>query len=204
MAYKFISIDLQRDFTDDKGIAYRNRPSVDFIKNELNSFFIKNNAKINEIISDYRAPRLGDRGDLCYPGEWGYESMIINEAKNADVYIKCMNSPIWTRKNIGQPNSKPGIPYQDPERFNEWLEKTIGKPQEGINVVLFGLTVDCCVLCTAQELNFRGYKVYVLEEATDTYSGSLEEKEMVLGNPPFTNWAEKISWEEISNNMSGK
>ena len=73
-----------------------------------------------------------------------------------------------------------------------------------MGIVLFGLTVDCCVLCTAQELNFRGYNVYILEEATDTYSGSLEEKEIVLNNPPLTNWAEKISWEEVKSSVGKK
>jgi len=201
MKYKFISVDLQRDFTDEKGVGYKKRPSVDFVKSELSPFFVEKNISINEIVSDYRAPRLGDRGDLCYPGEWGYESIVSEEAKNPDIYVKCMNSPIWTRENIGVPDSKPGIPYQDPKRFNSWLERTIGKPQDEIGIVLFGLTVDCCVLCTAQELNFRGYNVYILEEATDTYSGGLEEKKIILNNPPLTNWAKKISWEEIKDSV---
>lgn len=204
MEYKFIGIDLQKDFTEEKGICYEKRSSVDFVNNELVPFFMESNLKTSEIISDYRAPRPGDRGDLCYPGEWGYESIISNEAKNPDIYIKCMNSPIWIRENIGMPDSKPGIPYQDSKRFESWLERAIGKPQEEVGIVLFGLTADCCVLCTAQELNFRGYDVYILEEATDTYSGSLEEKEMVLNNPPLTNWTKKISWEKIKSNISNK
>jgi nicotinamidase-related amidase len=49
-------------------------------------------------------------------------------------------------------------------------------------VVLIGLTLDCCVLCTAQEFLFRGYDVRVLKEGVDTYGGTAEEKEILLGS----------------------
>jgi len=60
---------------------------------------------------------------------------------------------------------------------------------------LAGLTLDCCVLCTAQEFNFRGYKVKILKEAVDAYSGKQSEKE-VLCKTFVENWADVITWEE--------
>ena len=175
MKTKIISIDFQKDFTAEGGICYKLRPSVDFVKNTLVPHLENKNLKIAEIISDYRQPRPGDRGDCCRPGEWGYESEISESAKEKEVWIKCMNSPLWVRDNIGDPTKQPGLPYQDPKKFSEWIEKIIGKPED-TEVVLVGLTLDCCVLCTAQELNFRGYKVKILKEAVDAYSGEQSEK----------------------------
>lgn len=99
------------------------------------------------------------------------------------------------KKNIGNPSKAPGIPYQDTNAFTNWLNSTIGKPEEIKKVILIGLTIDCCVLCTAQELRFRGYKVYVLKEGVDTYWGS--GKEEIINNYPLKNWAKPISWEEL-------
>lgn len=193
----FISIDLQRDFTEPGGKAYRIRPCVDFIKNTLIPHFEKNGLKTAEIISDYRQPRPGDRGDCCWPGTKGYESIIPDIIKKQSVWVKCMNSPIWTRNNIGDQNKQPGIPYQDGNKFQKWLDGIIGPINSNIEVVLFGLTSDCCVLSTAQELDWRGYKVLILKEAVDNYSGDQDEKELVLNNPPLTNWAQIVSWKDI-------
>lgn len=107
-----------------------------------------------------------------------------------------MNSPIWTRKNIGVPGKKPGLPYQDPKAFGGWLDKTVGKPNK-TNIVLIGLTLDCCVFCTAQELTFRAYNVRILAEGVDVYSGKSKEKAMVLNNYPLSNWAEPVSWNAL-------
>lgn len=197
---KIISVDFQKDFTSIGGVCYKPRQSVKFVKENLVPFLKKNNLKIVEIISDYRQPRPGDRGNLCHPGENGYESDIPNDVKKKDVWIKCMNSPIWTRKNIGISNKKPGLPYQDPNAFNKWLEKNLGKPEDA-EIVLIGLTIDCCVLSVAQELNWRGYKVKILEQAVDSYSGNLKEKKQILNNPPLTNWAQVISWKNLKNNL---
>ncbi|MBU1252091.1 MAG: isochorismatase family protein [Nanoarchaeota archaeon] len=193
---KIISVDFQKDFTSKEGICFRPRKSVRFVKETLVPFLNKNNIKIAEIISDYRQPRPGDRGDCCHPGKEGYESEVPKEVKIKPSWIKCMNSPIWTRRNIGIKDAKPGIPYQDSKKFNQWLSKTIGKPKEK-EVILIGLTTDCCVLCTAQELSWRGYKVRILEEATDTYSGKEKEKAQLLKNPPLINWTKSISWKEL-------
>jgi nicotinamidase-related amidase len=199
---KIIFMDFQKDFTAKGGVCYEKRGSVDFVKNVLVPYLRKHNIKIAEIISDYRQPRPGDKGDLCHPGEWGYESEIPKDVKLDNIWIKCMNSPIWIKKNIGISGKKPGLPYQTPELFNKWLEKVVGKPNDFNEVILIGLTADCCILSLAQELNWHGYKVKILEEATDTYSGNQQEKKQILNNPPLKNWAEPISWEEFKENIN--
>ena len=199
---KIISIDFQKDFTSKGGICFKPRKSVQFVKETLIPFLRKNKIKIAEIISDYRQPRPGDRGDCCHPGENGYKSEIPKNIKIGPTWIKCMNSPIWVRANIGLANRKPGIPFQDADAFNRWLEKTIGKPEDVKEIILVGLTIDCCVLCTAQELNWRGYNVKILKEAVDSYSGDSEEKEQILSNPPLTNWSKAISWEELKETLA--
>lgn len=195
MKIKIVSIDFQKDFTTEGGICYKLRPSVDFVKSTLIPFLEKYNLNIAEILSDYRQPRPGDRGNCCRPGEWGYESEIPERVKDKDTWIKCMNSPIWVRDNIGDPTKQPGLPYQEPKKFSQWIEKVIGKPED-TDVVLIGLTLDCCVLCTAQEFDFRGYKVKILKEAVDAYSGSSDEKE-ALCKTPIKNWADVINWKEV-------
>lgn len=197
----FIAVDLQNDFAIDGGLGYESRPSVDFVLDMLIPAFRSQGIKTSEIVSDYRPPRPGGRGDLCHPGEWGYESIIPEDIKKQPVWVKCMNSPIWVRDGIGDPKANPSNPYQDGEQFQKWLDGTVGPMNSGIEVVLFGLTVDCCVLSTAQELNWRGYKVYILKEAVDTYSGDAKEKEWIINNPPLLNWAKVISWEDVIKNI---
>lgn len=199
---KFICVDLQKEFSAKGGKHYRPHPNVEFIKNTLISFFRERNIKVAEIVSDYRQPRPGDGDDSTRPGEEGYESELPKDVKFKKIWIKCMNSPIWTRKNAGNPNKKPGLPYQDPKAFTIWLNSTIGKPQETDEVVLVGLTIDCCVFCTAQELTFRGYKVKILTEAVDVYSGNQKEKEMILSNPPLLNWAKPTYWNELKASLT--
>lgn len=194
MNQKVVSIDFQKDFTAKGGICYKPRRSIDFIKNTLAPFLEKHNLKIAEIISDYRQPRPGDSGDCCRPGEWGYESEIPEAVKDRDKWIKCMNSPIWVRDNIGDPQKEPGLPYQDPKKFSEWIEREIGTPDK-TEILLIGLTLDCCVLCAAQEFAFRGYKVRILKEAVDAHSGSSDEKE-ILCKTPIENWAQVVHWQE--------
>ena len=199
---KFISVDFQKDFSAQGGKHYRPRASVEFVKEILVPYLQRNNIKVAEIISDYRLPRPADPDDSCRPGEWGYESEIPDDLKIKPIWIKCMNSPIWVRKNIGNPNKKPGIPYQDPGKFTRWTNKILGKPEELASVVLFGLTSDCCVFCTTQELSWRGFNVKVLTEGVATYSGNEKEKLMILQNPPFTNWAKAISWTTLKTELS--
>jgi nicotinamidase-related amidase len=197
MQNNFLCVDLQNDFTSPEGLAYKDRPSVGFIKDNLIPYFEENSIKTAEIISDYRQPRPGDRGDCCHPGEWGYDSIIPKQIKKKPIWVKCMNSPIWTREGIGNMSITPEIPYQDGNLFQEWLDDVLGPMNKEIEVILFGLTIDCCVLSTAQELNWRGYKVKILQEAVDTYSGDQKEKKMILDNTPLANWASVISWKDI-------
>jgi len=192
---KIISIDFQKDFSLKGGACYRSRPSVEFVKEKLIPFLSSKKIEIAEIISDYRQPRAG-AGKCCCPGEPGYESEIPSSVKNENIWIKSMNSPIWIREGAGDAKKKPGAPFQAPEKFTEWLDEVIGKPEEVDEVVLFGLTLDCCVLSVAQELDFRGYEVRILEEGTDSYSGDPTEKEMLFKSP-LGNWAEPISWGEL-------
>ncbi|HMS31502.1 MAG TPA: isochorismatase family protein [Candidatus Saccharibacteria bacterium] len=192
-----ISVDLQRDFSTGGGTRpYKPHPNVRFVKETLVPFCQERGIKIAEIISDYRQPRLGLRDDCCHPGTPGYESEIVDTLKLLPIWVKSMPAPIWTRKGIGDANCQPGIPYQDPEAFGEWLSDVVGKPGE-TNVVLIGLTLNCCVLCVAQELTSRGYKVQVLEEGVDTLSGDPEEKQQLLDGPVLYTWATGISWKEL-------
>ncbi|MEX1014252.1 MAG: isochorismatase family protein [Candidatus Paceibacterota bacterium] len=192
--YSFISIDLQNDFTTEKGECYRLRSSVNFLKNTLFPYFQDNNIRINEIISDYRNPRLGMNSDCCIPGTWGYKSIVPDELVDSE-WIKCMNSPIWVRDNIGESGKEPGLPKQDPESFTKWLINNIGTPDEE-TLVLFGLTIDCCVLSTAQELKWRGYNVLILKEGVDHFSGNEEDKDLVF-NIVIKNWAKSITWNDL-------
>ncbi len=193
-----MSVDMQYDFSRKGGPHYRSRGSVAFVKNRLLPYLRKNKVKVAEVISDYRQPRRRDTGNNCRPGEWGYNSEIPSDMVKGKIWIKCMNSPIWVRKNGGNPNKKPGLPYQDTKAFRKWLDKTIGKPEEVDFIVLFGLTADCCVFCTAQELYFQGYNVRILKEATDVYSGSQKEKTRLLTERPLTKWASQITFSELT------
>jgi len=200
---RFISVDFQNDFTSKGGLHFKPRESVNFVTETLVPFFREHNIKIAEIISDYRQPLLKSKRETCCPGEWGYISKIPKDIKLKDIWIKCANSPIWTRNNIGLADKKAGVPYQDVDAFSNWLEKNIGKPTDVDEIILIGLTVDCCVLSTAQELSWRGYSVSILEEAVDTYSGNQKEKKWILNNVPLLNWAKVVSWRTLQRNALG-
>ena len=200
MNIQFICVDFQKDFSDPRGKWFNGGNSVNFIKEELIPYLKEKEIKINEIISDYRPPRPGKGGIGCIPGTLGYESDIPNDIKNNDIWIKCMNSPIWVRDNIGDKDKIAGQPYQDPEKFNKWLYKNVGKPDNIDLVILFGLTMDCCVLCTAQELYFRGYNVKILYEAVDSMDSENEEyKRQLSEKSPILTWASFITFDELKN-----
>ncbi|MBU1083017.1 isochorismatase family protein [Patescibacteria group bacterium] len=196
--YSFIAIDLQNDFTSEGGLHYVKRESVDFLTDTLFPYFQEKGMEINEIISDYRQPRQGDTSDCCRVGEWGYESIIPRNIVKS-IWIKAMNSPIWTRENIGDATRSPGLPYQDTKGFGQWLKDNIGNPGE-TTPVLCGLTIDCCVLSTLQELSWRGYYPIVLKEGVDHYSGKIEDRDKML-ETPVPNWAEVITWDELKNKL---
>ena len=56
----FISVDLQNDFAGEGGKHYVPRQSVIFLKKEFFPYLKSRGIKVNEIISDYRQPRLGE------------------------------------------------------------------------------------------------------------------------------------------------
>jgi nicotinamidase-related amidase len=196
---EFICVDLQNEFATEGGKFYTYKPSVDFLKQVMFPCFSSHNIKVNEIVSDYRQPRPGDGGDGCHPGEWGYESVLPSELRKS-LWVKSMNSPIWIRENGGDENNPPGLPYPDSEKFGDWIDENIGKP-ENVSVVIFGLTIDCCVLSTVQEFRWRGYEPIIIKEAVDHASGSLEDRDVVLEKTALRWWAKAVSWEEFKNNF---
>ncbi len=196
---RVISVDLQRDFTTEGGPCYRLRPCVVFIETFV-SHCRKHGIQIVEIISDYRPPRPGAPFAHCVPGTPGYKSLLPAHVKHPQVWVKSMHSPVWVRNNGGLAGKKPGAPYPDPAGFTDWLAAVVGPPRENKPVLLIGLTLDCCVLCTAQELFFRGYRVEFLVEAVDTYSGSRQEKLSLL-KVPLANWGRPVYWQEIRERM---
>lgn len=195
MKYEFIAVDIQNDFATEGGKFYSYKPSVSFIKENILPYLKENNIKINEIISDYRQPKNGDTGDGCHPGEWGYESVIPKEFQKS-LWVKCMNSPIWIRKNIGKANKKPGLPYPDSKAFGKWIKNNIGRPEETIPVI-FGLTIDCCVLSTVQEFKWRGFSPIIIREAVDTSNGIIEDRDLVLEKTALRWWGKTMNWEDF-------
>ena len=195
---EFISIDLQNDFASEGGTCFEERPSVRFILETLVPFLRTKEVKVSEILSDYRQPRRGDPRYCCIPGDWGFKSILPRDVVKEEIWIKSMNDPTWIRKNGGIAEMEPGEPYQDPSAFDDWLERNVGTYEEVDLLVLFGLTADRCVLCTAQQLAFRGYDVKVLSEATDVRTGDSREKEKLLSNTPFMYWSEPLSFHELT------
>jgi nicotinamidase-related amidase len=198
---RILSVDFQKDFTAENGIHYKFRPSVTFVKNTLIPYLSEKKIHVAEIISDYRQPRPGRKGDFCKPGTDGYESELPNSIKLFLPWIKAANSPLWTRENAGNKDKKPGLPYEDPVLFTKWLDETIGEP-DTTRVAIIGLTLDRCVLSTAHELYMRGYEVLVLEEATDPYTGDQSEKETLLRGSIVNNWSHPILWEVLKRELS--
>jgi len=191
-----ISVDLQRDFTRPEGAEYAPRECVPFIIDYMVPYLRSKGVYVREIVSDYRQPRQGDDRDICRPGEVGFLSEIDSAIVKGRRWIKSQNSPVWTREGAGDPEDPPGLPYPNPAGFDAWLRDWVGGPDE-VTVYLFGLTLDRCLLATAQELRFRGYDVIIIEEATDTSSGSHAEKMAILRNPPLTHWAGSIKWSQL-------
>ncbi|MBN1390898.1 MAG: cysteine hydrolase family protein [Candidatus Thermoplasmatota archaeon] len=191
-----VCIDLQNDFATRGGRYQIPGPSIDLMVNIMFPFLMEYGISIAEIVSDYRQPRPGDDRDCCRPGEWGYESLVPPALRKGRQWVKSMNSPVWTRKGIGDPSVVPGSPFPDPAGFERWLDEHVGKRDEVV-VVLFGLTADCCVLSTVQELRWRGYDVHVLSEATDVRSADQDEKRRFLSTAPFIFWGRTVGWEEL-------
>lgn len=205
MPISIISIDYQKEFCDKSGMWYKHRPCQQFLPQIFFPYLEENEFKIAEIISDYRLPRPSETVAYCIPGTTGYESAVPVAIKHENTWVKSMNSPEWIRENGGNSKLKAGIPYQDEKRFSKWLIDTIGEPTSDHEIVLIGLTLDCCVLCTAQQLYFRGYSVKVLAEGTDVYD-PLGINALIKPNVPYQEalfatthgmFAKPITWAQL-------
>lgn len=200
---EFIAVDFQKDFTLPNRACYVKGDSIDFIKKTLVPYLVDKKIKVHEIISDYRLPRLKSKGKCCNPNDDGFESDLPVSVKHENPWLKCMHSPLWTRKNIGLSGVRPGTPYQDPALFDQWLKEHIGVPTGDKLVVLFGLTMEICVLSVAQELYFRGYRVVVVYECTDPMNERLKYKEFIAYHSSLSLYAKAITFEELKTLIDG-
>jgi nicotinamidase-related amidase len=198
---EWIAVDIQKDFTDPKGLWFVKGDSISFIKNTLFPFFYSKRILVSEILSDYRAPRNGKSGLGCDPNQIGFQSELPSDIVKGKPWVKCMHNPLWTRDNAGVPNMMPGKPVQDPNGFNEWLQKQIGKPKANQWIILFGETLEVCVAATAQELNARGYCVKILYEATDPMNERLMNKDWLIDRSTIRMYADIIRFEDVLNEM---
>lgn len=197
MALSILSVDFQNDFCTEGGVGYQPRDCHSFICNDLVEKLREEKLKISEIISDYRMPVANHKQTLCVPGEPGFKSRIPQDVKSFQPWIKCRHNPTWIRENGGIADKAPGPGHPDPERFSYWLEKQFGPPDPDNEIILIGLVLDCCVMCTGQELSFRGYQVRYLNEGVDCFSGSVIEKQALLDRYKTFGWGERISWNEL-------
>jgi nicotinamidase-related amidase len=201
VAIHIISVDLQNDFCTEGGVLYRPRPCVPFITERLLPFVRERGYRIAEIISDYRTTEPRTRTSTCVPGQWGYQSIIPSDVKHSSVWVKAEPSPAWTRAGAGQENQVPGQPYPAPDTFSAWLTTVIGPPSANQEIILVGLMLEVCVLSTLQELKYRGYQVKVLFEGVDTYSGSVEQKQLLFATF-FPFWGQALLWAQLEGGSS--
>lgn len=101
---KFIAVDYQGDFAERGGRWYQERPCEAFIRDIFIPFCKDHQITISEIVSDYRLPRPSETLAYCVPGTKGYASLLPEKIKSGNVWIKCMNSPVWIRENAGEVN----------------------------------------------------------------------------------------------------
>lgn len=193
MNFDFICVDFQNDFASPRGVNFSKGKSVCFIKEKMFPFLKDHNIFVSEIISDYRLPRGKSKNESCIPGSWGFQSLLPLTIKKGTPWIKCMHNPLWIRKNIGIPNATLGKEYQSPRKFNKWLKCNV--PNK--NVVLFGETVDCCMLQVASELYFRGYNVYFVYEACDPMNERLDKKDDIVYHSSVSIYAKTICFDEL-------
>ena len=193
MIFDFICVDFQNDFASFGGVNFNKGESASFIKEKMFPFLKEHGIRASEIISDYRLPRGKSKNESCIPGSWGFQSLLPSTIKKGTPWIKCMHNPLWIRKNIGIPNTILGKEYQSPRKFNKWLKENV--PNN--NVVLFGETVDCCMLQVASELYFRGYNVYFIYEACDPMNERLDKKDDILYHSSVSIYAKTICFDEL-------
>lgn len=192
----FIAIDFQRDFTDSRGKCYCKGDSVHFVKSNLIPFFREKALKTLEIVSDYRRPRNG-LTTSCDPNDWGFVSEVPDDVKHQNIWVKAMHNPIWVRENGGSKLTSTDFPYPDPKGFSTWVSNNIGSPTKDQLIILYGLTLEVCVLAVAQELYYRGYQVKVLYEATDPMNERLAHKDCIVFHSSLSVYAEVIHYDEM-------
>jgi nicotinamidase-related amidase len=112
------------------------------------------------------------------------------------IWVKAETSPSWIREGGGKPAAVPGEPYPAPHDFSEWLATTVGPPTQAQEIVLIGLMLEICVLCTLQELRYRGYQARVLFKGVDTYAGA-EKQKRLLFETLFPFWGQPIYGQAI-------
>lgn len=189
---RFISVDLQNDFATEWWFAYQERPSVDFIKKTLIPYFKENNIECSEIMSDYRLPSKKSNRSKCVPWTWWFESILPNDIKYVNQWVKSMHSPIRIRKNWWI-SAETSYAYPDPRLFETRLRHL---PNNENTIILFWLTLDCCILSAAQEFSWRWYDVYILEEWVDLFDwDQIRKKEFLKNNTRFR--AKTISFDTL-------
>lgn len=191
--YALIAVDLQNDFAAEGGKLYSPKPCLLFLRSTLFPYLESSGMQISEIVSDYRQPRPGYTKGCCEPGQWGHDS-IVPAGRTGSRLVKSMNSPVWTRENIGEADGEPGRRIPTPSGSPRGCELRWGTRRRCPGSV--GLTVDCCVLCVAQELSWRGYETLVLREGVDCPSGKPDDRDTILATT-VQNWAGTIVWQQL-------
>jgi hypothetical protein len=184
----FLSVDLQREFTEKSGKFTIFGEYRDFITSVFVPYLSLKEEKVLQIISDYRLPRLNGSCSYCIPGTDGYGS-ILHPKIVKSTWVKASRNPVWIRRN-----SLPlQLPQAHPDLFSDWLENECPLDK---TVVLLGVALECCVFTTIQELYFRGYKIYVLSEAVECTDGTQDSKHFFF-DKILPLWGEVVHWEDL-------
>ena len=191
----FLCVDYQFDFASPEGKASVIGDSPLFIANTLIPFLELHEIKVSEIVSDYRLPRGKSCSETCVPGTLGFQSLLPDHIRVGKQHIKCMHNPLWTRENIGVADQPIGKEYQSPELFNRWVSHHF--PEKTIPIVLFGETMECCLLNVAQELYFRGYDLFVLYEATDPMAARQIYKDDIIHHSSLSLYTKCITFKDL-------
>lgn len=197
-----VSVDFQNDFVSPGGVHYAGQPCVEFVLGTAVPFAREHGIPVAEIVSDYRS--LGGDADdaTCVPGQWGYESVIPTDVKPAEPWVKASIAPTWVRDGGGRADAVPGPSRPDPAGFATWLDATIGPPERGGPIVVFGLMLEVCVLASLIELHLRGYPAAVLVEGVDTYDGDARRKTEFLDTLAGY-WGQPVTWAYCTTALAG-
>jgi nicotinamidase-related amidase len=196
-----VSVDVQDEIIEPWGKMYNpNRTSWMFLQKVLFPYCRAHGILIRDLVSDYREPRPADPFHACDPTGQGFRSSIPQDILHPRKWVKSQNLCVFTRVDAGRVeeiDTDPYEPHIDTQGFERWARRVMGVPRGNV-IVLIGYTLECCVLATALWLNHIGYSVRILEEGTDTNTGTAESKaaifRYVLGE---NGWAEPISWGEL-------